>query len=61
LDSETKECLFTEFVWPVLAKSVSCPSFKHTHKNQQEELKFTFDVSNCAHIFDEMLKNGYIN
>ena len=29
-------------------------------KNRQEELKFTFDVSKCDRIFDELLKNGNI-
>ena len=33
---ETKDCLAIEFVWPAQADS------------RQEEMKFTFDVSNVA-------------
>ena len=46
-----------EFVWPSKAKHDSVPSLKPIIKNQQEELKFTFDVSKCDQIFDELLKN----
>ena len=49
-----------EFVWPSKAKPSSVPSLKPIQKNQQEELKFTFDVFKCDRIFDELLKNGNI-
>ena len=49
-----------KFVWPSKAKPCSVPSLKAIQKNQQEELKFTFDVSKCDRIFDELLKNGNI-
>ena len=39
---------------------VTCPSLKPIHKNLQEDLKFTFDISKCDRIFDELLKFGYI-
>jgi hypothetical protein len=35
----------TEFCWPSKAKSYACDSLKPVHKNRQEEIKFTFDVS----------------
>jgi len=45
---------------PSKAKPGSVPSLKPIQKNRQEELKFTFDVSKCDRIFDELLKNGNI-
>ena len=59
-DDEEKEVYAAEFVWPSKAKSSSCPSLKPTQKNQQNEVKFTFDVSKCDCIFNELLKNGNI-
>jgi len=57
---DSKEVYAAEFVWPSKAKPSSVPSLKPIQKNQQEELKFTFDVSKCDRIFDELLKNGNI-
>ena len=54
------EVYVTEFVWPSKAKASSCASLKPASKGQQEELKFTFDVSKCDHIFDELHKSGNI-
>ena len=59
-DDESKEVHATEFVWSSKAKSGSVPSLKPIQKNRQEELKFTFDISKCDRIFDELLKNGNI-
>ena len=59
-DDESKEVYAAEFVWPSKAKPDSVPSLKPIQKNRQEELKFTFDVSKCDWIFDELLKNGNI-
>ena len=59
-DDESKEVYAAEFVWPSKAKPDSVPSLKLIQKNRQEELKFTFDVSKCDRIFDELLKNGNI-
>jgi hypothetical protein len=39
-----------KFVWPSKAKS--CDSLKLIHKNQHEEVKYTFDVAKCDKIFD---------
>jgi hypothetical protein len=60
MDDEEKEVYAAEFVWPSKAKPCSCPSLKPTQKNRQNEVKFTFDVSKCDRIFDELLKNGNI-
>jgi hypothetical protein len=59
-DDKEKEVYAAEFVWPSKAKSYSCSSLKPTQKNRQEEVRFTFDVSKCNRIFDELLKNGNI-
>jgi hypothetical protein len=56
-NDETSNCFVAKFVWPTQARSVPCSSLKPIHKNQQEEMKFTFDVSKCDCIFDEMSKN----
>ena len=60
LDNEGKEVYTAESVWPSKAKPYSCPSLMSTQKNWQDEMKFTFDVSKCDRIFDELLKNGNI-
>jgi hypothetical protein len=49
-----------EFVWPSEDKSFSCTSLKPASKCWQEKLRFTFDVSKCDRIFDELLKPGNI-
>ena len=59
-DDESKECNAAEIRWPAENKLVTCPSLKPIHKNRGEEVKFTFDVSKCDRIFDELLKIGCI-
>jgi hypothetical protein len=59
LNHET-EIYSAEFMWPFEDKSFSCASLKPASKGQQEELRFTFDVSKCDCIFDELLKLGNI-
>ena len=59
-DDEEKGVYAAEFVWPSKDKPSTCPSLKPVQKNQQNEMKFTFDVSKCEQIFDELLKNGNI-
>ena len=59
-DDEEKEVYATEFVWQTAAKPCSCASLKLTQKNRQEEMKFTFDVSKCDSIFDELLRLGHL-
>ena len=59
-DDEDKEVYATEFVWPASAKPCICMSLKPTQSNRQEEMKFTFDVSKCDRIFDELLRLGHL-
>ena len=44
-DDENKECLAAKIRWPAENKLVTCASLKPIHKNQNEEVKFTFDFS----------------
>ena len=60
LDNEDKEVYATEFVWPASAKPCTCTSLKLTQRNRQEEMKFTFDVSKCERIFDQLLRLGHL-
>jgi hypothetical protein len=59
-DDESKEVYAAEMVWPKQAKSSACSSLQPVQKKRQEEVKFTFNVSKCDKIFDELLKNGNI-
>jgi hypothetical protein len=49
-----------EFTWSPDDKAKTCASLKPGHKNRQYEVKFTFDVTKCDRIFDELLKLGKI-
>ena len=57
---EDNEVYTTEFVWPLAAKPSSCASLNPVQKNRKEEMRFTFDVSKCNRIFDELLRLGHI-
>ena len=59
-DDEEKGVYAVEFVWPSKDKPSMCPSLKPVQKNRQNEMKFTFDISKCDRIFDELLKHGNI-
>jgi hypothetical protein len=59
LNDET-EIYSAEFMWPSKDKSFSCASLKPASKGWQKELRFTFDVSKCDRIFDELHKLGNI-
>ena len=42
----------------MVTKCSTCSSLKPINKNRKEEIKFTFDVSKCERIFDELEKMG---
>ena len=51
-NSTDNDVYVAEFVWPSSKKNaLSCPSLKPAQKNQQDEVKFTFDVSKGDRIF----------
>ena len=60
-DDERKGVCVAELVWPSEAIPYSCSSLKPIQKIRQEEARFTFDVSKCDRIFDELHRNGNIN
>ena len=59
-DDEGKDVYTAEFTWPSNNKSCTCGSLKLIQKNRQDNIKFTFDISKCDLIFDELNKLGYI-
>jgi hypothetical protein len=59
-DDEPQKVYAAELVWPTKAKPPPCSSLQLVQKNQQEEVKFTFNVAKCDKIFDELLKSSNI-
>jgi hypothetical protein len=59
-DDESKEVYAAEFVWSSKDKPSTCAYLKPIDKNRHDEVKFTFDVSKCGRIFDELAKIGKI-
>jgi hypothetical protein len=54
---EPKKSHVPELVWPTKAK----PSVRsHPHSTQKEKVKFTFNITKCDKIFDELFKHGNI-
>jgi hypothetical protein len=49
-----------EWSWASKSKPFVCSSFKLTSKSQQDEIRFTFDVSKCDRIFDYLLQEKQI-
>jgi hypothetical protein len=60
-DDESTDVYTAELVWPTQAKPFACSSLQSIQKNQQEEVKFTFNVAKCDKIFDELLKMSTLN
>jgi hypothetical protein len=57
-DDELKQVYVTELVWLAKAKLPTLSSLQTVQKNQQGEVKFTFNVAKCDKIFDELLKSS---
>ena len=49
-----------KLVWSSEAIPYSCSSLKSIQNNRREESRFTFDVSKCDRIFDELPRDGNI-
>jgi hypothetical protein len=60
LGDESSEVLTAEFIWTSKTNSLTCDVLKPIHKNQQDNIKYSFDVAKCNKIFDELHKGGYI-
>jgi hypothetical protein len=52
---ESGDVYAAEFAWSSKDKAHTCVSVKLIHRNRRDEMKFTFDVSKCDKIFDELL------
>jgi hypothetical protein len=59
-DDEDNNVYAAEFAWPSNNKTCTCGSLKPIQKNRQDNIKFTFDVSKCDRIFDELNKLGHV-
>ena len=59
-DDEGKDVYAAELTWPSNDKPCTCGSLKPIQKNRQDNIKFTFDVSECDRIFDELNRLGCI-
>jgi len=59
-DDESKEVYAAEFVWLSNDKSSTCASLKPIPKNRHDEVKYTFHMSKCDRIFDELARLGNI-
>jgi hypothetical protein len=59
-DDEPQEVYVAELVWPKQAKFLACSSFEPFQNKRLEEDKFTFNVSKCDKIFDELLSGTII-
>jgi hypothetical protein len=60
-DDGSTDVYTAELVWPTRAKPSACSSWKLIQKNQQEQVKFTFNVTKCCKIFDELVKVATLN
>jgi hypothetical protein len=58
-DESTDICI-VELVWPTKPNLSTCSSLQLIQKNQQEEIKVTFNVAKCDKIFDEIVKASNI-
>jgi hypothetical protein len=59
-DDESKDVYAAEFVWSPNDKPSTCASLKPILRNRHDEVKYTFDVSKCDRIFDELARLGKI-
>ena len=48
---------FVELFWPAKAKSAARSP---VHAAQKKKVKFSFNITKCDKIFDELLKHGNI-
>jgi hypothetical protein len=54
-DDDSGDVYAAKFAWSSKDKAHTCASLKPIHRNQLDAMKFTFDVSKCDKIFDELL------
>jgi hypothetical protein len=54
-DDENGDVYAAEFAWSFKDKPCTCASLKPIHRNQRDEMKFTFNVSKYDKIFNKLL------
>ena len=59
-DDQGNEVYAAKFVLSSNDKPNTCASLKPIPNNRHDEVKFTFDVTKCDRIFDELAKLGKI-
>jgi hypothetical protein len=58
-DEEAGMCV-AEWSWASKSRPFVCSSLKPASKSQQDEIRFTFDVTKCDRIFDYLLQEKQI-
>jgi hypothetical protein len=58
-DEEVNMCI-AEWSWGSKSKPFICSSLKPASKSQQDEMRYTFDVTKCYRIFDYLLQEKQI-
>jgi hypothetical protein len=58
-EEEGNEICVAEWVEKPEDKPISC-SFLKPNRGRMEEMRYTFDVSKCDHLFDLLLRGGVI-
>jgi hypothetical protein len=53
-DDESTDVHIAKLVCPTQTKPSICSSLQSVQKNQQEKVKFTFNIAKCDKIFDEL-------
>jgi hypothetical protein len=60
LDDEEVDLCVAEWSWASKSKSFLCPSLSPTSKSQQDEIRFTFDITKCDRIFYYLLQEKQV-
>jgi hypothetical protein len=58
-DEEGNQICIAKWIEKPKDKSISC-SFLKPNGGRREEMRYTFDVSKCDHLFDLLLRGGII-
>jgi hypothetical protein len=60
-DDESGDVYAAKFAWLSKDKAHTCAFLKPIHRNRRDEMKFTFNVSKCDKLFDELLSTRKIS
>jgi hypothetical protein len=59
-DGEEANMCVAEWIWASKSKPFICSSLKPTSKSQQDDIRFTLDITKCDRIFDYLLQEKQI-